>query len=148
VATKVVAATTALSQIILGPAPVVGDRFKMSYDIVKTANGITPGFAGDTGVADQDSGTYSDVFIAASGARTLLFTADATAQTVLDNISMVRYGSSANYWLHDTVRSGFGGIYKRTFYTKQPYSTEGWTFLATGAGAATILDIAVTYEVV
>jgi len=147
VAAKAVNGTTALSQAINNPV-VVGDYYQLTYTLVKTANGLTPSLAGDTAPADQLSGTHKPVLLAASTVQTLAFTADATAVSTLDNISVVKFGSAVNYWLKDSVRSGAVESYHRSFESKQPYSTNGWSIVATGAGAATIADLTVTYEVV
>jgi len=151
VASKVVNGATALEQAVsMANTPIVGDYFQLTYTLTKTANGITPTFAGDTAPADVVTGTYYPVLLAASTVRDLKFTADATAICDIDNVSLVKFGSSVagSYWLKDSVRSGAVESYYRDFHSKQPYSTNGWSFVVTGAGAATIADLTVTYEVV
>jgi hypothetical protein len=145
-ASKATAATTALSQEIT--APVIGDIYQLKYGIVKTANGITPSFGGDTAPADVVTGSYVPVLVAASAEATLAFTADATADCDLDDISLIKYGSNVTYVMHDTIRSGEAAQYKRTFETKQPWSRTGWSLYATTGGASCLLDITITYEVV
>lgn len=146
VASKATDETTALSQEIT--APVVGDIYKLSYDLTETASGITPSFAGDSAPADAGTGTHVPVIVAASTEATLAFTADATAVVDVDNVSLKKYASTADYFLHDSIRSGTTDQYKRTFASKQPWAKDGWGLYCTAGGASCILDIAVTYELV
>lgn len=146
VASKATDETTSLSQEIT--APVVGDLYKLSYDLVETASGITPSFAGDTAPADAGAGTHVPVLIAASTEATLGFLADATAVVDLDNVSLKKYGSTVAPTMHDSIRSGTTAVYKKTFETKQPWSHTGWSLYATPGGASCILDIVMTYEIV
>lgn len=146
VAVKVVNGATALSQTIA--TPVIGDIYKLTYTLVETATGITPSFAGDSAPADAGSGTHAPVLVAATNAQTLAFTADATAIVTIDNVTLYKYGSTVSPWMHDTIRNGVNVPHHIEFSTKQPYSTDGWSLYCTTAGAATILDINITYEIV
>jgi hypothetical protein len=146
VANKVTAATTALEQELL--APVVGDIYQLSYGLTETASGITPSFAGDTAPADAGNGTHKPVLVASSTEATLAFTADATAQVDVDNVSVKQYGSNVSHWLKDVIRSGQVLPYIRSFESKQPYSTNGWSLYATVGGASCLLNVTVVYEVV
>lgn len=147
-ASKAVDETTALSQEITGA--IAGEVHELIYTLTETASGITPSWAGYTYTADAGTGTHTEVALAASTEATLAFTADATAVVDIDNVSLMKVGStiSTEYLLHDSIRSGTTPAYVRTFETKQPWTDKGFSLYVTSGGASCIIDMVMVYEVV
>jgi hypothetical protein len=144
---KVTAATTALSQTIT-PAPVAGDIYRLTYDLTETASGITPSFGGTNGGGDAGTGAIDEIIAATDATATLAFTADATAEVDVDNVTLKLYSDLSAALIKDSIRSGTTAPYKRTFETKQPWSQTGFSLYATTGGASCIMDMVMVYEVV
>lgn len=131
---------------------VAGDLYANTYTHVRSATGVTVTFGGTTIDTDPAAGTYTGINAVTTSAASsnLTFTPDATLVGTIDTCSLKKIGGLRldDYFLKDSIRSGTAAPWVKNFDSKQPYSTTGWALYGTSGGAACIMDMTMTYEVV
>jgi len=148
---KIVNNTNAVSSNTILPLPIVGDLYATSYVHVRSATGVTTTLFGTTLDANPAAGTFSQVVpVVTVASNKLVFTPNATLVGTIDTASVKKLEgvNITTPYLKDAILTAVVDPHIIEFSTKQPWSTDGWLLYATSAGASSLLDMSLVYEVV